>query len=149
MKCYVLKEIWLACPRYGVASSVPSRANANKRNLSENKILKMLSLPPTQFISINWEYFNQIQVVTNEITNITCKLKFTVITAFKNINSLYKGNVLDAIHQNHPDIVFYSSTNILSIIAEPNHLINHFKAFLFPQIKYLKHIIHYTTTNHI
>ena len=36
-----------------------------------------------QFISVNQKHFNQIQVVTNETTNITCKLKFTVITAFK------------------------------------------------------------------
>lgn len=55
MKCYFLKEIGLACPTCGVASSLPSRANANKRNISGNRILKKKCLvyPTTQTIYVN------------------------------------------------------------------------------------------------
>lgn len=112
------------------------RGNTNKRNIIRNtgfwKEKKSLLYLTTQFISINQKHFNQIQVVTNEIINITCKLKFTVITEFKNINSLYKGSVLDAILQNNLVIVF-SPHKYTSIIAYQNHLINHFKAFLSPK----------------
>lgn len=72
--------------------------------------------PPNNLYQLIKNILNQIQAVTNETTNITCKLKSTVITAFKNINSLYKGSVSDAIHQNHPDIVFYSSIDILKLL---------------------------------
>lgn len=112
------------------------RGNTNKRNIIRNTEFwkkAYFILPPKQFISINQKHFNQIQVVTNEITIITCKLKFTAITAFKNINSLYKGSVLDAIHQNDPVIVSPPTHKYTSIIAESNHLINHFKAFLSPK----------------
>jgi hypothetical protein len=57
-----------------------------------------------------------MQVVTNETTNITYKLRFTAITALKKTNSLYRESVLYAIHQNHPDIVFYSSTKMLQLL---------------------------------
>lgn len=41
----------------------------------------------------------------NETSNIKYKLKFTVITVFRNTDSFYKGSVLYAIHQDQPDII--------------------------------------------
>lgn len=41
----------------------------------------------------------------NVTNNITYKLKFTVITVFRNTDSFYKESVLYAIHQDQPDII--------------------------------------------